>query len=578
MTRSTQCEIILNLEDTTAKQDSSVTASNNSSFADVTILEQEETSIQDYGTLELNQFLLDGNQQHLPNDLVNAGFALLGTDISNSSLVRDSITLNVTFAEKHKSMGVTFNFANDYPETIQLTWYFNEIVMDSITFTPNSLDYFCENTVDGFNKIVSVFGGSNIPYRHLRLDNIAYGANIVFDSTMIKKASLTEEVNPICEEISINDFDFTICDPSKDFNALNPTGKYQLLKRGQKVIVREKLNDSSIEMGTFYVDNFDSDKKTLIYFNAVDAVGIIGTSKFYKGRIYDEELAGVILEEIFASAGWTKYQIATDVYNTPLSGYIPVCTHREALRQVAFALRAVIDCSRSDKIKIYRTEATADLKVLYNRKFEGGKVGIRNYVSAVDLTMHDYVLGTEIKQLFSGTLTEGTHRVTFSNPSSIDDITGGTLGEYGINYAYVTVESTSDVVINGYEYIDNKSILTINNNNQLTGATDNVKSFEDMTLISKYNVYLVANNLINFYSLLREASQRFILESEHAGRWVSMKSQYGMFVTGSITKMNIDLTGGFLADATIIGYNSLEKSPLYTGEFYTGEVFGWHNG
>lgn len=573
--RNTRCEMVLSLEDTAAKQDSTVTSSNNAPFSDINILKQEDVNIPDYGTLELNQFILDGTQQILPNNLEDCGYALLGTDMSDENLDRDNITLNVTFTEKHKSLGVTFNFVNDYPETIHITWYYDTTVLDSITFYPNSLEYFCENKVDGYNKMVVVFTGSNVPYRHFRLDKITYGANLTMGSDKIKNATVLEEVNPISSEVSINNCDFTIYDESEDFNTLNPQGRYELISRGQKVIVREYIDDTVINMGTFYLDNWDSDTTTLITFNAIDAVGMLGTTKFYKGKIYEQERAGVIIDEIMQSAGWNKYQITADVYNTLLSGFIGICTHREALQQVVFALRAVVDCSRSDKIKIYRTESTADLKILYNRKFQGGTVGVRNYVSAVDVSMHEYLLSTESKQLFKGTLSVGTSLITFNNPSSIENISGGTLGEHGINYAYVTVPSESEVILNGYEYIDSSSSFVINNKNLVTGAIENVITVKNATLISKYNVYLIANHLMDYYAFQREAQQRFICENEHSGRWISMKSQYGRFVTGSITKMTIDLTGGFIADATIIGYNSLEKDPIFTGiEAYTGEKLG----
>lgn len=575
MARLTECEITLTLEDTTAKPDASITTSNNFSFANITLLEKDDINILDYGTLELNQFILDGTQQPLPNNLYDGGFALLGTDISSVELERDSITLDVIFVEKHDSMGITFNFSNDYPSTIRLTWYYNTTILDAITFTPDSLSYFCENKVEGFNKVIAVISGSHVPYRHLRLDSITFGANLTFNSTSLKKAILTEEVDPVCDRLTINDIDFTALDESKGFNVLNPNGKYSLLRRGQKVIVREKYNDSKIEMGTFYLDNYSSNKETLITFNAIDGIGILGTTKFYNGRIYNQVKAGIILDEIFESAGWEKYQIDTDVYNTLLSGYLPICTHREAIRQVAFALRAIVDCSRSDKIKIYRQESVADLKIKYDRKFQGGDVGVLNYVSAIDVTMHEYNLGTELKQLFSGTLSVGTNRITFNNPSSINTITGGMLGENSVNYAYVTVSTETEVTIMGYEYMDNKSTITIENKNKKLGASENVKTVDNITLISKYNINLVANHLINYYMLDRQANQRFILESEHAGRWVSLKSQQGRFVTGSIEKMKIDLTGGFLADATITGYNSLEKDPFFTGiEVYTGEEVG----
>lgn len=574
--RETSCEVILNLEDPTAKADSQVTTSNNSTFADINVLEKDGVLVGDYGTLELNQFLLDGTKAITPTTVSDSGYGLFGTSLSDELLARSSVTLNVDFTQTHKSMGITFNFANDYPNTIRIVWYNGIVVLNDITFTPNSLEYTCENKVEGYNKLLIVLSGSNVPYRYLRLDSITYGANLTFDVTKLKSAEILEEVDPLSKELSINNADFTILDQSKDFNVLNPTGKYSLIQRGQKVYVKEKIDSSIVDMGTFYLDNWSSDSETLISFNAVDALGMLSGADFYKGKIYNQVPAGTIISEIMASASWTKYTVTTEVANTLLTGYIGICTHREALQQVAFATRSVADCSRSDKIKIYRQEVSPDIKLNYNRKFQNGKVGVRSYVSAVKLSMHSYVLGAETKQLFKGTLQVGTNLITFSNPSSVTTMTGtGIISEQGVNYAIVTATVSEEVIISGKEYTDNTSTLTVQNSNKLSGEQTNIVTVKDATLVSQYDVYLTANHIMNYYALQREANQKFICESEHVGRWINMKSQYEMFVTGSIESMKIDLTGGFIADAKIIGYNSLEKDTIYTGTaFYTGETIG----
>ena len=47
------------------------------------------------------------------------------------------------------------------------------------------------------------------------------------------------------------------------------------------------------------------------------------------------------------------YDLAPSLAGIVIKGYLPVCTHREALQQVAFALGAVVSCARSDNIRIY---------------------------------------------------------------------------------------------------------------------------------------------------------------------------------------------------------------------------------
>ena len=56
---------------------------------------------------------------------------------------------------------------------------------------------------------------------------------------------------------------------------LNPTGKYSLLQSMQEINVQEKINDNLVDMGTFYLDDWDSESETQINFKTVDALGNI---------------------------------------------------------------------------------------------------------------------------------------------------------------------------------------------------------------------------------------------------------------------------------------------------------------
>ena len=48
-----------------------------------------------------------------------------------------------------------------------------------------------------------------------------------------------------------------------------------------------------------------------------------------------------------------------------------------------------------------------------------------------------------------------------------------------------------------------------------------------------------------------------------------------MYVNGGIEKQVIDLTGGFLSELSIIGYNTVDAYLYYTGkEMHTGEEIG----
>lgn len=574
----TECIINIDLVDTTAKKDSTPSVVNNSSFANVNKLKEKNSNMPDYGTLEWNYFLLDGNIPHMPNDINGVGYPIFSTELSDGEKTRvNNPDMEISFTSNHSSIGLTLSFIGDYPATVRVEWYSETLtLLESGVFHPDNSNYFLERQVENYRKIKLYFTGSLFPYRYLKIDNISYGSNLIFGQENVIKATLLEEIDTISSELSINTCDFTLFDKSKDFNVLNPTGKYSLLQSMQEINVQEKINDNLVDMGTFYLDDWDSESETQINFKTVDALGILDKTDFIKGKIYIDEPVENIINDIMASAGWDKYDVSNELKDLALSGYIPICTHRQALQQVIFAIRAVADCSRGSNIKIYRISKAIDTKIKDNRLFLSGEnIKIRKYISDINITTHSYSISSETETVFEGILSVGMNEITFENPTSNLTITGGALVESGVNYAIVNMTITGECKIEGNIYIDTKSSFIKKADYIPAGEVKNSIAVKEATLINKYNAYLLAEHLFDYYNLRREAEERFIIESESPGKWVGVKSQYGLYVNGVIEKQEIDLTGGFIAKANIVGYNTLETDFIFTGiEAFTGEKIG----
>lgn len=574
----TSCTTNFNLVDVEAKEDATLSVTGNADFAVLENLNEEELQLSDYGTLEWNYTVLDGTMPHLPDDLTEVGYPVFAdtlTDETGETEETPAITIN--FGDNHSSAGISFGFIGDIPKTIRIVWYTESGQLADVTFEPDSTNYFCEYTADDYNKLEIYFSGSITPYRYIKLNNIEYGYELVYSGEAVKKGTVLEELDPISSQLSINTAEITLFDSNKNFNALNPSGKYALLRKKQKVLVTESYDGGNINMGTFYLDGWEGVDENQIKFSLIDGIGIIDKTKFKKGRIYVEETAETIVSEIMESANWTKYTLSDELKSITLSGYIPVCTHREALQQVAFALRAVVDCSRSNTIDIYRQNNSADLKINYDRQFLGtGTVSTREYVTEVDITIHSYSIADESSEAFDGTLQAGSNEVLFDKPFTNLTITGGTIEESSTNYAIVTMEEDGDCTITGYEYEDTTStVIKKSTLSEHSGVVENVKTVSDATLVNKNNVYLLMEHLLDYYALVREATQKYLVNSERVGRWVNLKSQYNKFVSGGIESQTIDLTGGFIAEATVVGYATNDIDLMFTGkEIYTGEEIG----
>lgn len=575
-----QTEAIINvsLVDVTAKNDSTPSITGNASFANVSLLKNEINNVNNYMTLEWNYSLLDGTMQHFPDDKDAAGYPVFSSDMSDETgEYESSHDFTAEFTSPHSSAGISFSFQGDFPTEIDLIWYGQENqILAEKTFYPDQKDYFCEYKVENYYKVSASFIGSKTPYRFLKMQNIEYGYELIFTGADLIEAKVLEEVDPISSELRINTLDFTVYDEYREFNILNQKGKYSLFQSRQEIKAREVVNGETIEMGTFYLESKESQSETEISFHAIDGVGVIDKSNFIKGRIYQNEKIAVIIAEIMESAGWEKYEISDELKDLTLSGYIPICSHREALQQVAFAIRAIVDCSRTNLIRIYRQNTSADIKIKDDRLFiDGEKVSDKEYVSKIEITMHQYQESTEQSTIFDGILSAGLNEITFSEPAKDINSSVGTIVESGANYAIIQMSETGECTVTGKVYEDLQSTFIRSAGESNSNEVENVISVADATLVDKNNSYLLAESLFDYYSLRRTLSARYILETERTGRWISVKSYYGMYINGGIESQEIDLAGGFLSSATITGYNTLERDYIYTGtEAYTGEEIG----
>lgn len=573
----TQCEIVNELIDVGAKGDSSPSVTHNQSFADVLLLKEDNADRLPTMTMEWNYSILDGTMGHLPDNLESAQYPYFSDIISDENGDFETHpVLEVEFEENHSSAGLSILFDGAYPEEIKVTWYgLDNKIISEVTFYPEDKYAVLNNNVENYRKIRIEFVSTKIPYRFLKILNIDYGIKLNWTGESIIKATITEELDPISSELSINTLDHTIYSADKSFNILNPQGIYKFFQPKQKIIVREKIDDELVEMGTFYLDTQSSLSETQISFHAIDALGILDKSQFKKGKIYEDVLAGDIIAEIMDSAGWEDYTVSSEIASVRMSGHIPICSHRQALQQVVFALRAVADCSRSDKIKIYRQSRNVTYRVKRDRIFIGGNIQVKNYISDVEITTHHYELKNEETKIFDGTLQEGLNEITFSQPSVISSLSAGTVIESGVNYAVIQMQSQGSCIVMGKQYEDRTSTYVTSDPYIPAGETRKSIQVPSATMVTKDNVYLLAESLFNYYSLRKQANKKILLNNEKVGEWIDIQSQQGMYVNGGIEKQVIDLTGGFISELSIIGYNTVDAYLYYTGkEIHTGEEIG----
>lgn len=245
------------------------------------------------------------------------------------------------------------------------------------------------------------------------------------------------------------------------------------------------------------------------------------TGMVHTGGIYTGQTVEDVVKEICGNIS----SLIKSVYaGVKLYGWLPYAdgkerSARDNLAQVLFAIGAYL---RTDLNGVLRIEplwdGTASL-IDVDRSYTGGTVKYDSPISAVTVTEHQYVAGTEVKELFSGTAQNGDI-ITFSEPMHSLSATGFTILESGANYAKI---SAGTGALTGKEYIHNTRLIT---QPVTAGAVENIKSVTDATLVSLVNSYAVAKRLADYYRCRETITNDIVSGHEKPGHVVSVYHPY----------------------------------------------------
>lgn len=551
----TSATISFGLIDVTAKPDTTVTASDKQSFIDVQDLALDGVCPAPSATLEKDYWKLDGSYEPFPDSPQNTSWGIWSNSMSDENgIFSVPPVIELSFQNVHKTAGLTFEFCpygNNYCNHMLIQWYLDDAVIKEAEFYPAAwrCEYRC--TVEKYNKLIITFYSTNEPYRYLKVQNIQHGINEYFSEDEIETASVLEEVDISALELSVNTLEFRLRTANDDFDIFNPKGLYNLLQKKQQLCVEGYVDGGLINFGYFYLDNWNDDEGET-ELTAQDAIGIMSNTTF-KGNIYEGVKALNVIDEIMNDAGF-GYSVDSRIGDMKISGWLPICTHREALQQVAFALGAYVDTSRGGMVRI---RFGADEDVIYNigmdRKAVGSSATLKEYISGVSITEHSYVLGTTVEELYKGNLYAGDNEITFSEPSVVTAVSGGTLKESGVNYCIVNMTADGEVIVKGKKYTDNTSVITVNADTVAAGEKENIKTVTDATLINNKNSLYVAQMLLNSYQKRIEQNLSFVLNRETVGSNASVEVYKDYFKNAVITKLETDLVNGFVTKAVVIG-------------------------
>ena len=350
--------------------------------------------------------------------------------------------------------------------------------------------------------------------------------------------------------------------------------------------IRVWENDSDASMQTYYLRSITRTGATSYRLVAWSAVGLLAAMA-HKGGIYTGQTVAEVVKEI---CGNVPVVVKSVFANTKLYGWLPYCqpkadrrgkSARDNLAQVLFAIGAYLTTDLNGVLHIDALWVGASSTIGSNRMYaSGGKVSYSDPVSAVTVTEHQYIAGTEEKELFSGTSQQGDI-ITFSEPMHSLTATGFTILESGANYAKISSGSGS---LKGKTYIHNPRLLThtdtehaAENDTRLVtqtvteNAAENVKSVTDATRVSLVNSSAVAKRLADYYKCRETITNGIVSGQEKPGHVVSVYHPYDKkMVSACIVSLDTTMSGTLKSEmAALVGF--LPPQPETT-EYYDERV------
>lgn len=319
--------------------------------------------------------------------------------------------------------------------------------------------------------------------------------------------------------------------------------------------IRVWENDSDASMQTYYLRSITRTGATSYRLVAWSAVGLLAAMA-HKGGIYTGQTVAEVVKEI---CGDVPVVVKSVFANTKLYGWLPYCqpkadrrgkSARDNLVQVLFAIGAYLTTDLNGVLHIDALWDGVSSTIGSNRMYvSGGKVSYSDPISAVTVTEHQYIAGTDEKDLFSGTSQQGDI-IIFSEPMHSLTATGFTILESGANYAKISSGSGS---LKGKTYIHNTRLVT---QTVTENAAENVKSVTDATLVSLVNSSAVAKRLADYYKCRETITNGIVSGQEKPGHVVSVYHPYDkQMVSACIVSLDTTMSGTLKSEMTaLVGF------------------------
>lgn len=573
----TGARISFGVYDETAKDEASYYAASGSAQSWVDYSEIKDGLSPDENPDEFGRYIsgepgvyrLDGSSRLFPGTPAGCHLGYWSASMSGSNrLYPTSPMLSCGFASLHTSIGITIHFdGTTHLSAFTVRWLYNGSVKSSVDVAGNTLQtVFVENHVEGFNGLQIIATLTDEPYRYVKIQEIDFGQKVVYDGETLVSASVIEEADLSGGSVPANSLRVTVLDPDHRLNPVNPDGIYNYLKKGMPLTVEFLRDGTAYPGGVYYLDTWEGTNTGTAKLTAEDVIGL-KADESYASAFYAEGdgfTMGQLLADVLAVCGIPGSADPT-IGAGVCQGYIPETEAREAISHICVAGGGFARTGRDGSLLVsFLPEADPEVTL-----------GEGDILGEPTITKTDAVTGVFIEVFYytveSGGLYE--HAPIFPGPTrqfykyTIDgigrNISGGIESAMGgqwhevpgrVGYNFVTLEAWADADPGPLEVVIQGDAVTESSCQKGTQPVSGGRAVQvsGIRLISNTNSEAVMARLKGYYAKALKVKLRTPwVPGMDCGTRISVPTRFGP-VVGNIRCIDIDLTGGLLANVEVV--------------------------
>ena len=490
-----------------------------------------------WATLEPGGWPLDGQAQLLPDAPVYIGW-WSETRTEEDGRFLEPPVLSVLFSEPFSASGLTFTFwksSNHWCRELAVRWFNGETLLTEKTACPDSPHWVLGHTVEGFDRIEIEMLATNIPGQFAKLQRLQVGQEIVFGQDELTRVSLLNEADP------------SLCEMTVDTMTVEVRDKYSrnlIPQKNQQMV----LFRNGEAVATQYITQSERESRNGYRFQCQSTIGLLEDT--YLGGFVEMLPAGELLAYVL---GELPFALDGAFAQTELTGYLPVCTRREALQQIAFAMGAVVTTRGDGVIRLSPVEDTVSGSFGPGEIFTGAKLTQKPRLAGIHLTAHSYVPDEETETLLNAEQVSGSGELyAFAEPHHSYVITGGTIHSSGDNWVRIT--ANGPVTLTGQKYLHSQFVWSWENPAATAAEKSNVLKIPNATLVNPGNAEVVLERLRSCGAYRNVLTETVVVNGQQAGQLVKSPNPWGSVTEGYITAMESEFTAsGHTASVTIQG-------------------------